>query len=219
MKIMLVSVPKSGTNMLDQMVGTVQHHAYVIRGDFATLDKPVPRILEEIRNPPEQFVRTHLIYLPEYAEAMKSYERTFFLYRDFRDCIVSSVYWDSRGGTYTELKDVRLSKKQINERIFIQLEKWRFVYPEFVGWLKQDWIKKFKYEDFILHKKETLDRLAKEIGGNFASLERVMGKQEGPTFRKGIIGDWKSHFTEQHSEKFWEYFGEVMKEFGYENNS
>jgi sulfotransferase 6B1 len=44
--------------------------------------------------------------------------------------------------------------------------------------------------------------------------------QENPNshFRKGIVGDWRNYFNEQHTERFKEIAGASLIEFGYEEN-
>ena len=47
--------------------------------------------------------------------------------------------------------------------------------------------------------------------------ERVFYKRSS-TFRKGVIGDWKNHFTEEHKQAFKEMCGRELIDLGYEKD-
>jgi Sulfotransferase domain len=51
-----------------------------------------------------------------------------------------------------------------------------------------------------------------------ASVARDTWSQESPTFRKGVSGDWKNHFTEEHKRAFKDAAGEYLVALGYEKN-
>jgi sulfotransferase 6B1 len=42
--------------------------------------------------------------------------------------------------------------------------------------------------------------------------------QKSTTFRKGQIGDWHNHFSEQHKAAFKQVAGEALIQLGYETN-
>ena len=41
---------------------------------------------------------------------------------------------------------------------------------------------------------------------------------KSPTFRKGLIGDWKSHFTPEHKDAFKRVAGQLLIDLGYEKD-
>ena len=56
-----------------------------------------------------------------------------------------------------------------------------------------------------------------------ASFQNLSGRTPGndnPSSpqRKGIVGDWKNHFSESNKERFKAKFGHLLIEFGYEKN-
>ncbi len=216
----LISIPKSGTNMIDQMLGTYSAVAYVIKSSISKAEDkfyPVEEVLREMNNPPIQFVRSHLLYSKEYEEVLESYNHVFFLYRDFRDCIISSMFWDARTNAHQKPHQVKLSEEQIDQLLFVQMEKWRPIYFRFSDWLDVPWIHKLKYEDFILDSKTQTERLVRIINGsNSPAMMKMVGSRQSNTFRKGTIGDWKDYFKPHHLDIFWDYFGDLMERFGYE---
>ena len=42
--------------------------------------------------------------------------------------------------------------------------------------------------------------------------------QKSSTFRKGVIGDWRNHFTEEHKQAFKEQAGAELVRLGYEDD-
>ena len=47
-------------------------------------------------------------------------------------------------------------------------------------------------------------------------METAASRLKTKTFRKGIPGDWKKHFTQEHTELFRRYAGDLLAHLGYE---
>jgi len=216
MKKFLISILKSGTNMMDQMIGTTSNgSAEVISCFYNNLDHPLSSVIDKMENDPHPFLRGHLIYDKVYEDTLKSnYNYVFFLYRDFRDCIVSSLFWDSRK-LGQKVSDVTLSEEEIDKGLFDQMAKWSFVYGRYADWLDVDFIHKFRYEDFMDDIDGQVKRLADILGGNSTQMKNFFRSPASNTFRKGGKGDWKLYFKPHHLEVFWDTFGNVMEKFGY----
>jgi len=204
--------------MIDQMLGTIDANAYVIRAAMLKAGEeviPVKQVLNEINNPDIAFVRSHLIYKEVYKEALQPYRCVFFLYRDFRDCLVSSLYWDARTNAHQKPYEVKLSDEQKDELMFFQINKHREIFIKFAGWLDVEWVHKLKWEDFISNPDAQTRRLSEIAGGNANQMKNMIGHRGSNTLRKGSVGDWKEHFNDEHLKLFWEYYGDVMERFGY----
>jgi hypothetical protein len=93
-----------------------------------------------------------------------------------------------------------------------------------------------RYEDLLVDTPGTLARALEQITGRSANAERVRctarkfsmeaqtGRRPGEEdtnhhIRKGIAGDWKSHFTRECAEVFHRHAGETLIALGYEEDS
>lgn len=233
-KLFLISVHKSGTNMLTQAIG----------GSHEQIDGKVNK--DEIHPHPEtvkaikeftRFGRSHLPYHPRYMEVLwESGGKGIFLYRDPRDCIVSwAHYIDDVVGhegfiNFEAGHGFRLDGLNIQERIHAILQKAEFEYGRYVDWLDtpDDVIYKMTYEDMLLRRKETFrdlidwmgDDLVQVLGTEFdcSTPEKMMSRIDPDncnTYRKGITGDWKNHFTDYQETIFWDEMEEIMNRMGY----
>ncbi len=73
-----------------------------------------------------------------------------------------------------------------------------------------------RFEDL----KMNLEKVMKNFGNNFnckliVDKVKTVDKLVGHITRKGIIGDWKNHFTDEDLNYFWSRAGEGMKKLGY----
>jgi hypothetical protein len=125
------------------------------------------------------------------------------------------MFWDGRKHR-EEVKNVSFSEEQISINLMVQFMRHRYVYTRFVNWMDIDWVHKLRYEDFITHKEQTIKDLAKIIHHPFDQMVAEMNSKRGPTFRKGIIGDYKNYFKDFHNKIFKQEFGNIMDRLGYD---
>ena len=103
-------------------------------------------------------------------------------------------------------------------------------YKRIWGWLQCPEIMTLHFEDLILKQTETLNAMLDHLENTGFSLptERTAAVQHlvqaidpktSPTFRKGKVGDWRSHFTEEHKTLFKEVTGDLLVALGYEENN
>jgi len=175
---------------------------------------------------PNTFIKGHMAYDRDVAEAMQENGVCkAFIFRDFRDVAVSIAYHMAKPNVasfpnkeyYQALDfDTRLGLAITgDELIGGVMERWE----QYAPWLDEDWVLKLTFEDYIEHPEEVCRLFLRYVYGKTASyagyhveLERdsfeemvrlLMLQVEhpedvSPTYRKGKIGEWKSHFTEEH---------------------
>lgn len=92
-----------------------------------------------------------------------------------------------------------------------------------------------KYEDLRANPVDELSRIATQLSGHTFPLERISaivekhsfqrlsgrkpGEEDKKSFlRKGIVGDWRNHFSEEAKRLFDKYAGELLIKLDYESN-
>lgn len=109
-------------------------------------------------------------------------------------------------------------------------------WEHYAGWLDCDWVCKIKFEDLVedthavakkmlrhgLQRTSSIFGLKPTINEeNFSTVADWMvtagnKKEKSPTFRKGVTGDWRNHFTDEHRELFRETGGDGwLEKLGY----
>jgi hypothetical protein len=222
-RLFLVSIPKSGTNMLTQAIGGehAQINGMIQRNRTGHPYKMLLRKIEGFA----RFGRAHLPYHPVYMEKMKEQNiKVIFMYRDPRDMMVSHIHWVKRaedvGGGFVNLittEGVRLNKCSDPIGELIKVYKWHMW--RFIGWLCEPDVLPLRYEDMVTDTLGTMGAIHGFLGDELRNLldcstaDQMAGRINPgtcSTFRKGIIGDWKNHFTEQHIEDFWKEMSGIM---------
>ena len=234
-KLLLVSIHKSGTNMLTQAIGGnhQQIDGKMERGNI----HPHPNVVANLKEF-QRFGRSHLPYHKWYGEIMKEQKgKILFLYRDIRDCIVSWTYYvDKIKGTewftnFEVSKDKRLEDFPFSERMTQIICESRFIYKRFVDWMDapDDLVYKMKYEDILTSKKETFQDFINWMGTDLiqmlntefdCSRPEYMMKRIDPancnTYRKGAIGQWKHYFTYEQKKLFHQNLQDLLEKLGYD---
>jgi hypothetical protein len=137
---------------------------------------------------------------------------------------------------FVEYEDVRLNLPAFIEYAFTRQRRPGFSWSQFVlQWFGQPEATLVRYEDVrrdpagelnrIIQERagRTLDRWrAQEIVDEF-SFERQAGRAIGQEnknsfMRKGIVGDWRNHFTNEAREVFFHYAGDALVRLGYEQD-
>lgn len=177
----------------------------------------------------------HVAYHPEYAAAIQSRPtKVVFNCRDPRDVIVAELEMIKkhiRDGTighawhnYKRFSDnIRVIDRPnpIAELIYIASIKWK----NWIGWLDQKYVIPLKFEDLRLKPDETVAKLCQALKGcdlpkspqnmvNATKRGRIPGSAV-PTFRKGLVGEWKHYFTEKDSLLAKSLLGEILTRMGY----
>lgn len=165
---------------------------------------------------------------------------TVFLYRDPRDMIVSHIFYATQMHPghwmrryYTERLDTM--EERINAAIQgvdepgSELTEVRVRYEGYLGWLDQDGVLSLRFEDLIQDREVTLGSLLdylEKCGFTPAAprqvaietLSRAIAPRKSGTFRKGVPGNWKEHFTEANKAIFKGKTGDLLITLGYEED-
>lgn len=232
----LITMMKTGTHLTkDLLIKLTQKKPIFISRDFFLEGKKSLSFNEKnIANfftvlssykKSRQFAFSHSILAHPYAEYAKA-NRDFVLitnYRDLRDAVVSLVYYLEERNEYAG-KDFNLDQK-----IMYCISKYvQQVEPlPLITKCKNLFIVKF--EDLVGSQGGGSDKaqlelainLSKTLGLNNSpeSLKKILASLFGNsgTFRKGVIGEWRSHFNEEHKAAFKQsILGKMLIEMGYE---
>ena len=177
------------------------------------------------------FIRGHMGYSEDMERFMYLLGIAhLFIYRDFRDVAVSQTFHifnedDNRFAhpdkkLYTDMGFDDALKAVITGvgRFSGVMDRWRHYAP----WLDIDWVHSVSFEDIMANPhgetedilRYAVNRIAtifgKEAQFDPVGLEIIVDqmvatserRELSPTFRKGKVGSWRDHFTEEHKELF-----------------
>lgn len=227
MKVFLISIQKSGTNMVAQALKGGQLLTFNPYKERLYQPGVLPEIMDQLQTY-HGFARHHLPWRKQYADLLnKPGITTFFLYRDPRDIIVSWKYWISRpkfgeGWLNFRLKSGELVADCIDPYTEI-IKAAPAKFNQFMKWLNEDFVNQLRYEQLMENEAEQFRRIHKLIGGAFGDIaemrSRIIRKydeQRNPTFRRGGSGDWKNEFEPHHIDLFMKVgMMEIMERLGY----
>lgn len=146
-----------------------------------------------------------------------------YLMRDCRDVLVSSWYYWRKGkesnygvkkifenSTFSQYLHGRLPVDNKGTLFSDPIKHWL----EYIGWV--DVLFTVKFEDL----KMNLEKTMKDISNYFnlpltVSEIKTVNTLVGHATRKGIIGDWKNHFSDEDLNYFWNRAGENMEKLEY----
>lgn len=226
MRVFLTSIPKAGTNMVVQAIGLpakLINLGLNVKND----EHPVDLVFNQIKNF-EDFGWGHIPFHLSYYSQLNN-DRVIFLHRDLRDCMVSQLHWvrrveDVGGGFINFMTDSGKRLAKCDDPITEMINRYDWHVRRFLPWRDQSNVLIITYEDLIQRRELTLVKIINHMDENLRvrvnctdveKMRRRINPDTCATFRKGIIGDWKNHFSDEHEELFWEKCGKVMKDLGY----
>jgi hypothetical protein len=177
----------------------------------------------------DEFFHSHMHYSAQLEQKLINGRfKILFIYRDPRDQIVSHAYWIIK-----KLNNPIFNKfkypKSVSKIIDIIIKNIDRKYSKFMPWAKSKNVCTVRFENLIgphgggsleLQKKE-IEKISNYVGVTSKKaknncLKNLFGGTS--TFRKGGIGSWKKHFTEEHKQLFKKFGGKLLIELGYEKD-
>ncbi len=226
------SVPKSGTTWTRRMVASLPGYA-----EFPMQGVSGAEIHELESVAPGQVFHGHLVSSQALFRTLETMEfRTVYVYRDLRDVVVSDYHHRMYlNPNRAPAQFLTMTKEEL--LMPDALLEWcgsakRF--QDVANWIAHPGIPAIKYEDLKADGVGTMHRALTEIGfkidrrlvGHIVesnSFERQAGRPAGEEdraapLRKGIVGDWRNHFTQRNIDAFKDAFGEMLIAYGYEQD-
>ncbi|NJP04111.1 MAG: sulfotransferase domain-containing protein [Chloroflexaceae bacterium] len=240
---MLNSIPKAGTHLLIRILSLVdvlspRWKSHITRHTPSTCDQ-----LSHIHR--GQFISAHLMWREEYRSILQTNNiKTLFIIRDLRDLSVSKMFFSKKigpklgGRFYDYHKHIDSDEERLTAVIagvdadsmpdgirYISVgERAR----SFLPWMHAPGCLTVRFEDLIGHagggsdeqQLETVRAIIQHLGLTYSDeqITRIASQaffQKAKTFRKGQIGDWSNHFTEEQKRIFKQVAGAELIEMGY----
>lgn len=166
------------------------------------------------------------------SKSLMNNRTCIYLVRDGRDVLVSNYYyWLAgkepsygvqkifenmsfsqyiHGEAYTIVKEVRKENPKVGDLFANPIQHW----IDYNKWSNK--LLTIRFEDIKNNLEETLMRISNYIGITFKSNKiKTVDKLVGHLPRKGIIGDWRNHFSKEDLDYFWKIAGNDMEKLGY----
>ncbi len=163
----------------------------------------------------------------------------YFMLRDPRDVVVSHAYYIADKAIHNVHHEYYQSLPTLADRIRASIlgrPDWEGDFPNirdrfelYMGWLDCSEVCTLRFEDFISNRRASLGVMldyAREM--NFQinlddqeAIDRLaiaIDPQRSFTFRSGKIGEWRTHFSPEHSRMFKEIAGDLLIRLGYEQD-
>jgi Sulfotransferase domain len=244
------AMPKSGSHLIIQVLQGLPRLGPFVNPGFPPVNRaednrklPDEAVLANIRRMrPGDIGYGYVSATQPFMDALTRSERaTIFVYRDPRDMVVSHIFYATQMHPghwmrryYTE--KLHTMEERINAAIQgveepgSELTPVRRRYEGYLGWLEQPEVLSLRFEDLILDRRATLERLLEYLEGRGLSLkmprsqavtllQAVIAPKKSGTFRKGRPGNWREHFTEANKALFKEKAGDLLIRLGYEESS
>jgi hypothetical protein len=244
-RVIANSIPKAGTHLLKKCLSLFPGLSYANAHLEVNLQvEAMSGLLSAAAD--GGVVTAHLPYQKAYAQLFEElrYE-TLLIIRDPRDVAVSFSYYVTKttdhylNAYYRNLSgnDERLmvSIVGIKEKLVpwakTGLSSIDSLYSAFLKWSAETMNCTVRFESLIGPtgggSRETqvqeIGRIAKHLGVRLsrADVERIAEgtfDPKSPTFRRGMVGDWKNHFSPEHKKVFKDMAGHLLIDLGYEKN-
>ena len=243
-KVLINSRAKSGTFLLRRTLSLLPNFAPRWSYHGLVADTPqLERKIQKIRS--GQYVSGHLYWSQELIDLLvASNVRTLFIIRDLRDVAVSLANYLTYKNVHHRLHPYFKSLPSDDERLMAAIvgipgtllkdgQREKSIGESgtaFAPWLSEPNCLAVRFEDMIgsagggsdRKQLENLNAIVNYLGINLSQEEIIQIAKKiffkrSTTFRKGQIGDWQNHFTDDHKRVFKEVAGEALITLGYEN--
>lgn len=243
-KVLINSRAKSGTFLLRRTLSLLPNFAH--RWSYHGLVADTPHLKQKIQKiRPGQYVSGHLYWSQELIDLLVASDiRTLFIIRDLRDVAVSLANYLTYKNVDHRLHPYFKSLPSEDERLMAAIvgipgtllkdgKREKSIGESamaFAPWLREPNCLAVRFEDTIgsagggsdVKQLENVNAIVNYLGMNLSQEEiiqiaRQIFFKRSTTFRKGQIGDWQNHFTEDHKRAFKEVAGEALISLGYES--
>jgi sulfotransferase 6B1 len=244
-----ISFPKSGTHLLDQiLLGFAKvapfskriHSFYAeYEGESGCKRTPEQALawLESLR--PLDVASAHLFARPPVLACVASSAFvSTFIFRDPRDVVVSHVFYVTDMEARHIHHDYYASLPDFDSRLKVSIlgrPDLEIEFPDiggrftpYLGWLDRPEVLALHFEDLILDRPGTLNRILEHLllrvalptprGQVLEAMESSINPGKSPTFRSGKTGEWKRYFKPEHKRIFKEVAGDLLIRLGYEKD-
>lgn len=194
--------------------------------------------LEQLR--PGDLAFGHVIAEPELRGLLcREGVAHFFMLRDPRDVVVSHAHYIGERAVHNVHHAYYKSLPDLDERLRVSIlgrADFPGEFPDigarflpYLGWLDCPTVRVLRFEDFIEDRDAALAGLldhaeragfGRRVGREdaLAALAEAIDPQKSYTFRRGAVGDWAQHFSEEHKALFKMSAGELLIRLGYEQD-
>jgi len=236
-RILCLCIPKAGTHLLERALCL---HPRLYRKVIPTINSrnlekwgTLEKLLSRLR--PGQIVVSHLWYSEERLQAIRSTgTHAICLIRDPGDIAVSRAFYIAKNRNH-EYHRLFAAAGSLQERIKLvlagdsqcELDSLQGILRRFSGWLTSDLLV-VRYEDLVgpagggslQAQFQTLSAVYNYIGmrmdrDRLAALQQEVFSADSPTFRAGVIGQWRRHFNAELEALFRDTCEEHLLQYGY----
>ncbi len=236
-RLLLTSYQKTGTHQAMQMLmhdipDIVDRSGIGLRGlksvgFLADFHGPLPRTGETIEALRHFRGKAfgHIAYLPQYAEVVQAVPtQVIFNIRDPRDVIVSE-YENMKIAPHKWPNLMMQNGKRVidqDDPIEILIKAASIRWPNWFGWLYHEFVYVLRYEELRLRTVATVKRLREDLPNcpfppESEMIANAQKTEWSTTFRKGLVGEWKTYFEPHHIELAKELLTPIMDVLGYED--
>ena len=216
----LISIPKAGTHIIRQATervsGNIPYGSMIYEAD------PHELSIKGIR----EFNRigiSHLPYHPAYERELRNRQaKVVFLYRDPRDLMISYYFWikklGHKGSSIPGLIDDVTPILESENPFELMIQFWGEHIRRYIPWMFSPIVCPVKYEQLVQAPGYAFGLIENHYNRTFGTAEEMMKRikpHRCETFRKGIVGDWRNHFSPSTLELFMKELGDIMKFWGY----
>ncbi|GIW81936.1 MAG: sulfotransferase [Gemmatales bacterium] len=183
--------------------------------DYLRFSKVADQTVEEMAQDADMhWQKTH------YLAGTDDYPAVYIV-RDGRDAVVSYAWFalDYRGVDFTKV-DASVFEKALAD-VIGEREPFGTWSDNVRSWLWRPKTVIVRYEDLVARPKAVMAEVGKQFGlsfvddaiesPSFAELQQLRPK----FFRRGVVGSWRDEMPDYLHERFWQLYGDMMRELGY----